>query len=210
MSRNINSTYQNAIAAAVVYPADFVELYFASGTLYLWSGIGNKSWSSQTWTGTGGLLSVSEFNESESLAARSITIGLNGLSSSIVSLALAETPYQGRTANIYKNIMSDATTSSTVAASYLVMEGKMSVLEWTDSGNTVDMTLEIEDKLNDLFRAREIRYTDQDQRVLFPSDNGLEYVTGLQTKNIVGDISATDTGSTSNFLVNSRRRIFGY
>ena len=188
MSRNIDSTYKNAIGAPVVYPAFFFEMDFASGFLRLWTGNGSKSWDSKTWTGGGSALTVDSWSEETSLAARLLSIGLNGLDAAIIALALNDTPYQGRTANVYLNIMSDAGASSTVDSSYLVIEGKMDQLNWSDAGQDgVSMSLSIEDRLNDLFRPREVRYTDQDQRALFPTDKGLEYVAALQTKAVVGD-----------------------
>ena len=97
MSRTINSGLLTALTGDLVEPYYAVELFFDNGTLRFWTGIGDRTIDSNTYTGTGSLLSVGPSEEVSDLSAKSMSLTLTGLDSSIISLALQE-PYQRRQA----------------------------------------------------------------------------------------------------------------
>ena len=72
MTRGVSSANEAAMSSAVVRPVRFVELQFASGTVYVWSGAGNFSWNGHTWIGLGDLASCSPVEEGADLGSRSM------------------------------------------------------------------------------------------------------------------------------------------
>ena len=93
--RDISATLNSKFLSRDVDLFVAVELMFDSGALRIWSGIGDKSIGGQTYTGAGSLLSVGGIEESDDLSSPGANISLNGVDTSLVSLAIQE-PYQNR------------------------------------------------------------------------------------------------------------------
>ena len=116
MSRAVPSALLTALSNTEIQPFYAIELMFDTrtitfngesidvGPLRLWSGYYDKTisvqGSNQTFTGTGGLLGIGGIEEVGDLSAKSITLTLTGIPSSIISLALQE-PYQRRACRVY-------------------------------------------------------------------------------------------------------------
>ena len=90
MNRGLVSTYRALARSNLLAPAVLVEAQFDSGTLRFWTGSGNLIVGGETYTGAGDILSVSPAAESQSVRANGITVGLNGITSALVSVALNE------------------------------------------------------------------------------------------------------------------------
>jgi hypothetical protein len=63
--------------------------------------------------------------------------------------------------------------------------GRMDQATLQDDGETAQINIAAESRLIDLQRARVRRYTDEDQRAVYPSDKGLSLINQLQDKEIV-------------------------
>ena len=72
-------------------PIVFYEGEFNSGTVNLWTGLGDIDWDSKTWIGTGNLFTITPLEDATDIRATGITVSLNGMSSEIVSIVLQET-----------------------------------------------------------------------------------------------------------------------
>lgn len=151
-----------------------VELMFDSGALRIWSGIGDKSIGGQTYTGTGSLLSVGGIEESDDLSAPGASISLNGVDSSLVSLAIQE-PYQNRDCRILLGSGDDF---------FEIFSGFMDVMTIEDSGETCVINLTVESRLIILDRKVPLRYTQETQNSLYPGDTFFSTVASLQDKKV--------------------------
>lgn len=151
-----------------------VELMFDSGALRIWSGIGDKSIGGQTYTGTGSLLSVGGIEESDDLSAPGASISLNGVDSSLVSLAIQE-PYQNRDCRILLGSGDDF---------FEIFSGFMDVMTIEDSGETCIINLTVESRLIILDRKVPLRYTQETQNSLYPGDTFFSTVASLQDKKV--------------------------
>jgi hypothetical protein len=160
-----------AIIQPVVKLAFLAELNFAAGAVRFWTGRVNLSWGGHTWTGAGEFGGVSPVEEMTDIGAPGITLSLNGVSSSLMTLALAD-GYRGRSCKLWVVIVDD---SNAVVYAYQNFAGRMDVMKITDSGDTCSISLQVENRLIDLKRPRNLRYTDQEQQRLFPGDLGLQY-----------------------------------
>ena len=153
-----------------------VEFNFTSGPIRLWTGYGDKTIYTNTYTGSGDLLSISGLEEVADLSAKSITIGLSAISSSIVSLALQE-PYQNRECTVYLGIND--------LAPLEIFSGYMNTMNITDEGETSSIQLTVDSKLVRLERASNWRYTNENHQARYDGDTFFSYVTDLQDKQVV-------------------------
>tara|TARA_R100001086_G_scaffold107019_1_gene53939 strand:- start:3328 stop:3942 length:615 start_codon:yes stop_codon:yes gene_type:complete len=192
MSRDFTTAFQNELSASTIEPFFAVKLNFDSGALRLWTGYGQITVASETYTGGGELLSISPVQETVEVAARGASVSLNGIDASLITYALTEN-YQTRSAKIFLGFLSSG---SVVSNPYLAFDGRMDVLNIDDTGETANITLTAESRLIDLERARLRRYTSDDQKLRHPTDTGLDFVASLQEKEIAwgtGKTSISDT-----------------
>ena len=190
MSRNLTTAVQNELAASELQPFFAIKLAFDSGDVRIWTGYNDITVASETYIGGGQLLSISPIEETVEIAARGVNLALNGINSSLVSVALTES-YQGRSAKVYLGVISSG---AVVSDPYLVFDGRMDVMTIEDAGDTANISLSAESRLIDLERARVRRYTNNDQQNQFAGDTSLRFVADLQDKEIAWG-SGKDDGS---------------
>ncbi|MCA0247692.1 MAG: hypothetical protein LCH93_13830 [Proteobacteria bacterium] len=87
--RNLSPSFAAALEQEIVYPIYFIEAEFKSGTLYLWTGYGEREWNGKTWSGIGWILGISEVEETSEIKATSLTIGVPS-NPEMNSIALAD------------------------------------------------------------------------------------------------------------------------
>lgn len=175
--RDLDATLAARIADDVVYPAVFLEGEFATGWGRWWSGVGEFAWNGYTWFGLGGLVKLSPIGESTSVKAEGFSVDLSGQSSANLALALSACR-QGKIGRIYLGALTAAGVLD--GTPYLVRQGKLDVAGGSDDGQSAVITVSYEDRLIDLERPREYRYTTESQRLFYPDDLGFEFVPSLQ------------------------------
>ena len=74
MSRSLTTAFQNQLSASTLEPFFAIKLNFDSGDLRLWTGYGEITVASETYTGGGQLLNISPVEETVEIAAKGITI----------------------------------------------------------------------------------------------------------------------------------------
>lgn len=149
MSRTVPAALLTALDADTIEPFYAVDLAFETANVRLWTGYGDKTINSETYTGSGSLLTIDGLEEASDLSARGTTLTLSGLSSTILTYALTE-EYQGRTVTIYWGIGSDTVE---------VFRGYMDQMTIQDSGETSTISLTVESRLIVLERPNMRRYT---------------------------------------------------
>jgi len=186
MARNITTAFNNAVSAQNVIPFFAVSLAFNTGTLYLWNGYGDISLtaggSTNTYTGLGDASGLSPVDEQSAVQASGANLVLNGVKSSLISTALSA-QYTNRDGKIFLGMFD--TSKNVVSDVYTLFVGKMDVMIIRETGDTSTIELKLENRLIALERAIERRYTDEDQKNLFPGDKGFEFIPDLQDKQLV-------------------------
>ena len=176
MSRTIDSGLLTALQGLSIDPYFACEFMFDSGAVRLWTGLGDKDitvrGASQTFTGSGNLLTISGLEEIGDLSAKSVTVKLSGLPASVVSLALSEN-YQRRRASIYFGELSQS-------AVVEVFSGKMNTMRLVDKVEASEVEVTIESKLVELARASNYRYTNDSHLARQPGDTFFSYVQSIQ------------------------------
>lgn len=179
MSRNFSAAFGTAIAASVVEVFFAVEIEFASGPLYVWSGYGDLTFGGKTYLGAGQLLQISSVDETTELEAKGASITMSGIPSSFLSLALQE-QYQGRSCIIKFGVR-----LSTGSLEFVeIFSGELDQMNITESGDTATIAVTAENILIKLERPVVRRFTEEDQKTRYSADRGLEFVNALQDKEI--------------------------
>ncbi len=186
MSRGLTAGFLTAADAGTVYPAILASFDFSGADINVWTGIGDLLWNGTTFSGIGDLGGVSAIEESEETRANGLSFTLNGISSAMVSSILSE-DYRNRTCTVYLALFASLTATAPITSPATMFVGRMDQAILDDDGDTATINLTAESRLIDLQRARERRYTDEDQRAnpSYTADLGLQYVAGLQDKELM-------------------------
>lgn len=184
------------IAKRSIAPVIFVEMDFASGFVRAWNGIGPIVWNSQTWTGGGELMALSNIEETKSIEATSLSLTLSGVPSALVAVAYGDFS-QGRPVRVWIGMM-DINAGTIIADPVQIFAGRMDTIADQDDGDNATISVSAESNLADLDRLRVRYFTDQDQQRLFEGDRSLRYMSSIQdrpvywgTKTTVGQPTAT-------------------
>lgn len=188
MPRLISPSVLSAITSRVVTVALFAKIAFADNTLYFWSGLGSitpsgPAWSSlstfpygQAFTGLAWLARLSSIPQTTKTQAQNITIGLNGIPSSLVLEAVNQVRVSG-TATIWLAFLNS--TGAVIADPLQLFSGSLDVPSLTDSGDTSAISITCENSLLALNLAPNRLFDDTDQQLYYPGDLGFSFVDKL-------------------------------
>lgn len=180
-SRDIHADVSARLANDTQNIAYAVSAEFDSGTLNLWTGIGDFTGSdSITYTGAGELLTISNIEETNELASTNLTISISGLNSDIVSYATTE-DYQNRPITLKLFFFHAGTTEE--INSMILFKGRMDTLTVND-GDAFSVVITAENKLIDLTRPKNLYFTPETQEFLYSGDKGLEFVPKIQEQSL--------------------------
>jgi len=185
VARNLTSAFDTAIQQDEIHPVMLVKVNTSGGDVLVWSGIGDLTYNSETYIGTGTFGGVSTQSERTDLTATGVTLSLSGIPSSLVSTALGQVQ-QGRLCQVWMALL-NTSTGALVADPYELFVGFSDVTIVTEQAETSTISIQAENRLIDLERARIRRYTDEDQKSdsANSGDKGFEFVPGLQDKIII-------------------------
>jgi len=189
MTRSTPASLLTALSQPEVEPFYAVEMNFDTSPVRFWTGYGERTIRSDTYIGTGNLLSISGLEEVNDISAKRITLQLSGIDATLVSLALQE-PYQRRECKVYFG-----TTDSTTIE---VFSGLMDVMTIEDGGDTSTISLTVESKLVRLEKASNRRYTEANHQSRHPNDTFFSYVSGLQDRDVIWGRNTTGDSPSNN------------
>ena len=182
MPRGLGSTLITALQSPAVRVIVLYEGEFVSGTLRLWSGLGELSWNGETWTGGGNLVGVGPVAESGGLQADGISVSLSGIPADLLAKALGEVRHS-HTGKLWFGLLDDA--GAVTGTPTLLYQGRLDTTMVKRGRTTATIALTYENQALTA-QARERRYTHEDQQIDYPGDLGFQYVTGLQKKPLAG------------------------
>lgn len=181
MSRALSGAVAAEVVKPVIAPRYFIEASFESGPINICTGARAIDWNGRTWTGLAYLLSLSPLTDTKAIEANGLTISLSGVPSELIALVYGEY-CQGRPCTVWQGFVDD--NDNLILDPVRINRGRMDAISDEDSGDTATITVTVENGMRDLRQPSTRRYTDQDQNRLFPGDRGLEFVAGLQEKEI--------------------------
>lgn len=178
----------------VVRPEFLAYMDFSgSAPVRIWTGNKDTTFTdfsgSAVYTAIGTLGKISSVSETSDTSAKGIELSLSGIPSAYISLALTNN-YRGRTVAIYMILYNE---SRTTYQQTMIWRGRMDQMIINEGETTSTITVKCENRLADFNRVREIRYTDEYQKSIYPTDTGLEFITGMADKMIYWGTSAPTT-----------------
>ena len=158
-----------------------VKAEFDTDDILVWSGIDDLVIGSDTYTGAGTLLSISNSEDNLELTSNGLVVALSGMDTTVVNYALTEN-YQNRPITIFMGYVMGGT--SEVAGTLTLFKGRMTSLVVNDTPQGSTVTIDAENRLVDLDRPSNLRYTKESQNFLHSGDTGFNRVASLQDKQI--------------------------
>lgn len=186
MARDLDSNVSTAIAAPSVSPVFFYEGEFSNGaggieTVRLWNGYSNVTWSAQTWVAAGQVIGFAPVEEASDLRASEFAVSLSGDSASLLALNLGYAR-QGLSGRVWVGVV-DAN-NAIVTDPYNSFTGRLDVPDIVDDGEQCSISVRYESRLIDADRPRLRRYTDQDQKIDYNTDEGMGLVASIQQMDV--------------------------
>ena len=195
MSRVLSNAMKEMAVAKVVRPIFLVHMVFDSSELNIWSGVGDLSFDSVTYTGLGDLLSISEIKETSDISATGISVSLSGVKTSLIAVA-KDQDYQGRELTVRLGAFNES--GSLIADPVIIFSGFMDTMTIAEAGAYSSITIAVENKLVAFERAKVRRYTAEDQKIEYPADKGFEFVTSIVQKEIFWGRPSPASGDVTN------------
>lgn len=181
MSRNLTPAMVAAITASEVRPVIFYEATLANDSVVRYfSGYGEITWNSQTWTGAGQIIGMSEVAESDDVKTEDVTIQINGVPLANISM-VEQSLASGKPGTI--RIGAIDASGSVIATPKIVFKGGLNGAQ-TDEEDVENPKCNIVyvDDLADLRRPRVRRFTHEEQQLVDPGDRGLELMAVSQDR----------------------------
>lgn len=181
MTRNATPAFLEALGEELVRPCIFFEGEFATGTVRLWTGLSEITWNGHVWTGAGNLIGMGDVEESTEVVANGTSVSLSGVPLGLVQIAIGEAQ-QGLPGRVWVGLLTED--YEIIANPTLLFAGRLDVPQIADEADSCTITITYENKLVDLTVPREWRYTNESQKALHPTDDGFNFVTSIQDKEI--------------------------
>ena len=164
---------------------------FDTETIYLWNGTEDLAISGDTYIGAGSLLSIGAAEESSDLSSQGMTITVSGMNKAVLDLALTEN-YQNRFLTVFLGYLMGG--SNEVAGTFTLFKGRMTAMTVNDTPQGATISIDAENRLVDLERPSNFRYTKESQNFLHSGDTFFNRVASLQDKEIIWGRSSSSGG----------------
>lgn len=181
MSRVLTTAMAAQIAASAKFPVALVEIETASTPVRVWTGVGDLVWSGKTFKGLGVFGGFQAAEETIDLRATGEVYTLSGVDPATIAASVGDV----RPHLPCRRWLGFLDASGALLADpILLFEGWAAVPTTSEQPETVTIALSAENLLATLKRARETRYTPEDQRTRDATDKGFDYVAALQDRTI--------------------------
>lgn len=172
-----------------------IKAEFDTDDILLHTSLGDLVIDGETYEGAGELLAISEIEDSNDLSSAGVTFSITGMDSQVLGYALTEN-YQNRPITLLMAFLSGGTDQ--VVASMVLYKGRMVQMNISDDPNGASIVLQTENRLMDLRRPSNYRYTKESQASLYANDSSLNEVAKIQDMKINWG-RYNDNGSSRNF-----------
>ncbi len=178
--------------------ADHQEIFFAvkaefdTSDVLLWNGADDLVINSETYAGAGQLLSIGAVEDDAELKSAGLSLSISGMDETVLSYALTEN-YQNRFITLFMGFLMGG--SNEVAGVMTLFKGRMVNLTVVDSTDGANININAENRLLDLKRPSNLRYTKNAQKNIDNTDTGFNRINTLQDKTFVWGRSESGGGS---------------
>jgi hypothetical protein len=181
MSRGLSPALVSAAQAREVNLAFFGYFDFSAGPVRVWSGLGDFAWDGHTWAGVGALAEIGNAQESGAASATTMTVGLSGITTAMVS-AILTGQNRGRFAQVWWALFTTPELTTLVDDPQSWWLGRMGAIEWEDDGAAAQIRIPIEGLYVDVKTPQIRRWSYGDQIARHPGDTGMRYLAAIANR----------------------------
>ena len=181
MARALTAGMITEVSARETTLVLLVKAEFDGGTQRFWTGYGDRTFMSETYTGAGDLLSISGIRETSAIIATGVTLQLAGEISALISLALAE-DYQQRPITMWLGSLDSS--DALIADPFQIFKGKMDTMSIQTDGAQTVISLTSESDMIRLDRPNGRRFNSEDQKRDYPNDLFFDFLPFLADKTL--------------------------
>ena len=179
--RNIDATTLAALGQKDVRMIALVKMEFRGYPVTLFTTYNDDIvFGGETYVATGSLGSISPVQEKNDLTPSDYTITLNGQDTDVAVRAL-NAPQLNNPVTVWLQTLDEDYRPQ--GEPYIYFKGLTDTVEVSHGKESV-IAVGIRDRLSDWQNPRMSRYTDAEQRILYPDDKGFEYVTEISSREV--------------------------
>jgi hypothetical protein len=179
--RNLDSTLAAHLNDGLIQPVIMAMLTFRTQTTYVWSGVGTLTYGGNNYLGVGSMGKLGVITEGVDVQADGVTVELSGIDPIYKGECLTDIQV-GAPAKIWFGLLS---ANALVGAPYLVFSGTVDKPTFSIGGDSVTISLALENKMLNLSRASQRRYTSADQHIQYPDDTAFGWVEQLSDQALI-------------------------
>lgn len=180
----LSASQQAELEKAVTRTIYFLQLDFASTSIYICSANLTFTWGGHDWIGLGTVGGISPIEESEGVESKSITFSLNVAQESILALAVGDVEeYRGRDAKLYFCPLNES--FQLIGTPAQCWRGIMDTMSIAIDGEEGGVSLKCETSAYGLKRQPGLRLNPAQQKKVYPTDTGFDLLTDLIARPIV-------------------------
>ncbi len=181
MARPLTAAIQAEIVKQSPHPVFLIDLDMPSGAIRRSTHDYDLTHEGNVYTGGADFLDVGPIEETIDLIAAGQRIMLSGSPASLISTFQTD-KFQGRDMNLWLGFLDS--NGALIADTVPMFKGLLDTVEAVEGGKEAIIVVTGENRLVDMNRGRERQYTPEDQKQQYPSDKGLDFVSGMQEKDI--------------------------
>jgi hypothetical protein len=175
MSRLLDPALAAALASGEIQPFFMAKLTFKTQVQWVWTGVGNLVWNSQTFVGVGSFAKIGTIQEGTEVHAYGTTVTLSGIDPVLLAECMTDMEL-GAQAQLWLGCLAGG---AIIGTPYQLFNGSMDMPTVGVGVDTISITIALETKMLDLSRPSNRRYTSADQRYYHPTDSAFQFVEPL-------------------------------
>tara|TARA_R100001460_G_scaffold29892_3_gene59171 strand:- start:2866 stop:3507 length:642 start_codon:yes stop_codon:yes gene_type:complete len=184
-----------------------VKAEFDTSDVLVWNGAEDLVISSETYAGAGQLLSVGAVEDDAELKSAGLSVSISGMDTTVLDYALTEN-YQNRFVSLFMGFLMGG--ANEAAGVMTLFKGRMVNLSVVDTTDGATISINAENRLLDLRRPSNLRYTKNAQTSIDSTDTGFNRINTLQDKTFVWGRSSSGGGSAGKVLDETTHRYYDF
>jgi hypothetical protein len=161
------------ITSNLIRPAFLADLTFRSVTEYVWTGVGTLAWNGHSYRGIGSLGKLGGVSETSAVSAEGTSASLSGIDPALLGECMSDIQL-GAPATIWFALFDQ--NLNVLGAPYPLFVGTIDQPSLQLSLDELAISLKLENKLVNLQRASNRRYTSADQQLYYPGDRAFNWI----------------------------------
>ena len=178
----IDTAIANRLAADHQNTFFAIKAEFDTSDILLWTGTDDLVINSETYTGAGSLINISNVEDTIELKSSGLMVTISGMDTTVLDYALTEN-YQNRFITLFMGFQMGG--SNEVAGVLTLFKGRMTNPTINDTADGATISVNAENRLVDLKRPCNLRYTKNSQKFVDTNDTGFNRVNSIQDMEII-------------------------